>query len=78
MQARRSTRTGISTSPTKANPEVRVRAQDHEFWASAQVSTAPTTTRSGPRSWSTALYANYQTRTDRRIPLVRLVELRPA
>ena len=38
----------------------------------------PTTTTSGPRSSKTvAYYANYQTRTDRRIPLVRLVELRP-
>ena len=61
-----------------ANPEVRVRAQDHEFWADAYVLEgedyagtwdALTTDR--------AYYRDYQTRTPRRIPLVRLVEIRP-
>ena len=62
-----------------ANPEVRVKAQDHEFWADAQILDGSDYND----IWAAlvedrAYYANYQTRTDRRIPLVRLVELRPA
>ena len=67
-----------SSHPT-ANPEVLVRVQGGAFWAEPQ-------TLEGDeyaRMWAALIadrpyYADYQTRTDRRIPLVRLVELRPA
>jgi deazaflavin-dependent oxidoreductase (nitroreductase family) len=62
-----------------ANPAVRVRARDHEFWADAQVLDGD----DYAETWEAltadrAYYRDYQTRTARRIPLVRLVELRPA
>ncbi|HEY7105724.1 MAG TPA: nitroreductase/quinone reductase family protein [Acidimicrobiia bacterium] len=62
-----------------ANPEVRVRAQDHEFWADAQVLDG----HDYDETWEALTtdrpyYLDYQTRTTRRIPLVRLVEVRPA
>ena len=55
-----------------------MRAQDHEFWADAQILDGS----DYDAIWKAlvddrAYYANYQTRTDRRIPLVRLVEVRP-
>ena len=55
-----------------------MRAQDHEFWADAQILDGS----DYDDIWAALVedrpyYANYQTRTDRRIPLVRLVELRP-
>jgi|SRR5262245_1665440 len=61
-----------------ANPEVRVRAQDHEFWATAEVLDGD----DYAETWDAlttdrAYYRDYQTRTARRIPLVRLIELRP-
>jgi deazaflavin-dependent oxidoreductase (nitroreductase family) len=61
-----------------ANPEVRVRAQDHEFWADAQILEGS----EYDEVWDAlvadrAYYANYQTRTERKIPIVRLVEVRP-
>lgn len=62
-----------------ANPELLVLDQGYRFWADGQV-------LSGSEyddTWAGLIadrgyYANYQTRTDRTIPLVRLVELRPA
>ena len=67
----------LNLSDKTANPEVRVRAQDHEFWADAQILDGA----DYDAIWAALVedrpyYANYQTRTDRRIPLVRLVELR--
>ena len=69
----------LNLADKAANPEVRVRAQDHEFWADAQILDGS----DYDGIWAALVedrpyYANYQTRTDRRIPLVRLVELRPA
>ena len=69
----------VNLSDPTANPEVLVRVQGGAFWAEPQ-------TLEGDeyaRMWAALItdrpyYADYQTRTDRRIPLVRLVEVRPA
>ena len=55
---------------------MRVKAQDHEFWADAQVLEGA----DYDDVWDKlvedrAYYANYQSRTERKLPLVRLVEL---
>lgn len=68
----------LNLSDRDANPEVRVRVQGREFWADAQVLDA----EDYERTWAglnadRPYYDDYQTRTDRRIPLVRLVETRP-
>jgi deazaflavin-dependent oxidoreductase (nitroreductase family) len=68
----------LNLSDKDANPEVRVKAQDREFWADAQVLEGG----EYEEVWEQlvedrAYYADYQTRTTRRLPLVRLVELRP-
>lgn len=62
-----------------ANPEVLVREQHESYWADAQVldgaeyvATWDALTADRP------FYKNYQVRTSRRIPLIRLVRLRPA
>jgi deazaflavin-dependent oxidoreductase (nitroreductase family) len=62
-----------------ANPAVRVLARDHEFWAAAHVLEGD----DYAETWDAlttdrTYYRDYQTRTARRIPLVRLVELPPA
>jgi hypothetical protein len=56
-----------------------VKTQRHEFWADAQILDGS----DYDAVWEQlvedrAYYANYQTRTTRKLPLVRLVELRPA
>jgi deazaflavin-dependent oxidoreductase (nitroreductase family) len=69
----------LNLTDRTANPELLVLDQGHRFWADGQV-------LSGSEyedTWAGLIadrgyYANYQTRTDRTIPLVRLVELRPA
>ena len=69
----------LNLTDRDANPEVRVRVQDRSFWAGAEVLDGD----DHARTWAALVadrphYADYQTRTDRRIPLVRLVERRPA
>jgi deazaflavin-dependent oxidoreductase (nitroreductase family) len=69
----------LNLSDRDANPEVRVRVQGGEFWADPQVLegsdyAATWTALNTDRPW----YDDYQSRTDRQIPLVRLIELRPA
>jgi deazaflavin-dependent oxidoreductase (nitroreductase family) len=69
----------LNLTDRAANPEVLVRVQGGSFWADAQVLEGRDyeTTWAGltaDRPW----YNDYQSRTDRRIPLVRLVERRPA
>jgi deazaflavin-dependent oxidoreductase (nitroreductase family) len=69
----------LNLSDRDANPEVKIRVQQGLFWADAQVLDGGdyAETWSGltaDRPW----YDDYQSRTDRQIPLVRLVELRPA
>lgn len=69
----------LNLADKDANPEVRVKAQHHEFWAEAQILDGG----EYDAVWAQlvedrAYYADYQTRTARKLPLVRLVELRPA
>lgn len=69
----------LNLTDRTVNPELLVLDQGYRFWADGQV-------LSGAEyddTWAGLVadrgyYANYQTRTDRTIPLVRLVELRPA
>ena len=69
----------LNLTDRTANPELLVLDQGYRFWADGQV-------LSGSEyddTWAGLIadrgyYANYQTRTDRTIPLVRLVELRSA
>lgn len=68
----------LNLSDRDANSEVRVRVQEREFWADAQVLDG----EDYERTWAglnadRPYYDDYQKRTDRRIPLVRLVETRP-
>lgn len=69
----------LNLSDRDKNREVLVRVQGGAFWADAQDLDG----EDYERTWAgltadRAYYNDYQTRTDRRIPLVRLVELRPA
>jgi deazaflavin-dependent oxidoreductase (nitroreductase family) len=69
----------LNLTDREKNPEVLVRVQHGSFWADAQVLDG----EDYDRTWAgltadRAYYNDYQTRTDRRIPLVRLVEVRPA
>jgi deazaflavin-dependent oxidoreductase (nitroreductase family) len=62
-----------------ANPEVLVRTRQRSFWAEVQILEG----EEYDRIWAAlttdrAYYRNYQTRTTRKIPLVRLIERRPA
>lgn len=69
----------LNLSDRAANPEVLVRVQGGSFWSDAEVLDGDDYDRTwsgltADRPW----YNDYQSRTDRRIPLVRLVERRPA
>jgi deazaflavin-dependent oxidoreductase (nitroreductase family) len=69
----------LNLTDRKANPEVLVKVQDHAFWADAQILEG----KEYDQIWSALtsdrpFYTEYSTRTERRIPLVRLVEVRPA
>jgi deazaflavin-dependent oxidoreductase (nitroreductase family) len=69
----------LNLSDRDANPEVRIRVQGGELWADPQVLegsdyAATWAALNDDRPW----YDDYQSRTDRQIPLVRLIELRPA
>jgi deazaflavin-dependent oxidoreductase (nitroreductase family) len=69
----------LNLTDRSANPEVLVRVQGRRFWADAVVLEGA----DHDRLWAGLVadrpyYAGYQTRTERRIPLVRLVERRPA
>jgi deazaflavin-dependent oxidoreductase (nitroreductase family) len=69
----------LNLSDTAANPQVKVRVQGGLFWADAQVLEGD----DYDRTWAGLLadrpwYADYETKAGRRIPLVRLVEKRPA
>jgi deazaflavin-dependent oxidoreductase (nitroreductase family) len=68
----------LNLADLDANPEVRVRVQGRQFWADAQVLDG----NDYAETWAALTadreyYNDYQSRTERRIPLVRLVELRP-
>jgi deazaflavin-dependent oxidoreductase (nitroreductase family) len=69
----------LNLADRSANPEVFVRDRQHAFWAAAQILDGA----EYQDIWSALTadrpyYNDYQTRTERRIPLVRLVELRLA
>jgi deazaflavin-dependent oxidoreductase (nitroreductase family) len=62
-----------------ANPEVLVRVQGASFWSRPEILDGDDYERTwaaltADRAW----YRDYQAKTDRRIPLVRLAETRPA
>jgi deazaflavin-dependent oxidoreductase (nitroreductase family) len=68
----------LNLSDRDANPEVRARVRGREFWADAQVLDGSDYAATWKALTEDREYYNdYQTRTERRIPLVRLVELRP-
>jgi deazaflavin-dependent oxidoreductase (nitroreductase family) len=70
----------LNLSDRAANPEVRVRVQGgREFWSEPEILDGAEYDRiwnllTADRAW----YGNYQAKTERRIPLVRLPETRPA
>ena len=69
----------LNLTDRTANPELLVLDQGYRFWADGQVISGS----EYDDTWAGLIadrgyYANYQTRTDRTIPLVRLVELRSA
>ena len=68
----------LNLADKAANPEVKVRVMGRQFWADAQILDGDDYTD----TWAAltadrAYYDDYQSRCERRIPLVRLVELRP-
>ena len=68
----------LNLADTTANPEVLVRVQGGQFWSTPEILDGDEYTRiwdllNADRAW----YNDYQGRTDRRIPLVRLPETRP-
>jgi deazaflavin-dependent oxidoreductase (nitroreductase family) len=67
----------LNLTDRQANPEVLCRVQGSQFWADAQVLDGEdyTETWAGLNA-DRPYYNDYQSRTDRRIPLVRLVETR--
>jgi deazaflavin-dependent oxidoreductase (nitroreductase family) len=69
----------LNLTDRSANPEVKVRVQSGLWWMDAQVLDG----EDYDKTWAALTadrphYADYQTKTARRIPLVRLVEKRPA
>lgn len=69
----------LNLSDKTVNPEVKVRVQGGMFWADAQILDGD----EYDATWSALIadrphYEDYKVKTDRKIPLVRLVELRPA
>jgi deazaflavin-dependent oxidoreductase (nitroreductase family) len=68
----------LNLADRNANPEVFVRDRQRAFWAEAQILDGA----EYQRIWNALTadrpyYNDYQTRTERRIPLVRIVEQRP-
>ena len=68
----------LNLGDRSANPLVRVRVQHATFWAEAQTLEG----EERRRTWEALIadrpfYADYQSRTTRTLPLVRLVEPRP-
>jgi deazaflavin-dependent oxidoreductase (nitroreductase family) len=69
----------LNLEDTTANPEVLVKVQGKTFWTVPEILDgddydANWKALNADRAW----YQNYQAKTDRRIPLVRLPETRPA
>ncbi len=69
----------LNLADRDANPEVLVRTRDGSHWAEPEVLDGDEYSRTWDAlTTDREFYREYQTRTDRRIPLVRLVERRPA
>lgn len=69
----------VNLSDRTANPEVLCRFRDHAYWSTPDILDG----EEYEKTWAAlvadrAWYADYQARTDRRIPLVRLAQSRPA
>jgi deazaflavin-dependent oxidoreductase (nitroreductase family) len=69
----------VNLADRDANPEVSVKVQGGEYWSVPEILegddyTATWALLVADRAW----YTDYQAKTDRRIPLVRLPETRPA
>ena len=69
----------LNLTDRNANPEVLVKEREESYWAAAQVLAGA----DYDATWAALTadrpyYRDYQTRCDRRIPLVRLVKVRPA
>jgi len=69
----------VNLSDRSANPEVLCRFRDRSYWSTPDILDG----EDYEKTWAAlvadrAWYADYQARTDRRIPLVRLAEGRPA
>jgi deazaflavin-dependent oxidoreductase (nitroreductase family) len=69
----------LNLSDKTANPEVKVRVQGGVFWMAAEILSG----EEYDATWVALVadrphYEGYKTKTSRTIPLVRLVELRPA
>jgi deazaflavin-dependent oxidoreductase (nitroreductase family) len=69
----------LNLADRNANPEVHVRAQTRQYWSVPDILDAAEYDRiwaqlTADRAW----YNDYQAKTERRIPLVRLPETRPA
>jgi deazaflavin-dependent oxidoreductase (nitroreductase family) len=69
----------LNLSDRKANPEVLVRTQQKQYWSEPDILDGDEYKRiwdllTADRAW----YNDYQAKTSRRIPLVRLPETRPA
>jgi deazaflavin-dependent oxidoreductase (nitroreductase family) len=69
----------LNLADRTANPEVHVRVQGGQYWSTPEVLEG----EAYDATWAALLvdrphYADYQAGTERRIPLVRLPETRPA
>jgi deazaflavin-dependent oxidoreductase (nitroreductase family) len=69
----------LNLADRSANPEVHVRAQTRQYWSVPEILDGEEYDRvwallTADRAW----YNDYQVKTERRIPLVRLPETRPA
>lgn len=69
----------LNLADRKANPEILVRVQGGQFWSVPEILEGEEYDRiwaglTADRAW----YTDYQAKTSRRIPLVRLPETRPA
>jgi len=69
----------LNLADRSANPELLVRVQGRSFWSVPEILDGDdyNATWAGLTA-DRAYYDDYQAQTDRRIPLVRLVEVRPA
>ena len=69
----------LNLADKAANPEVYVRHRDEQYWAEANVLDG----EEYSKTWAALtndrpFYKDYQAKTERRIPLIRLVSKRPA